>query len=129
MRGLLWFLGAAVASIGVAAVVKKRRDARKLAEEFLAALRAGQAEVVQDHPEIGGGHRMRLITGSLSGAKFVLLMKTDKNDAVRRYGLVWRGHGATNLTWNPLKGDDGAALHEAYSLLVHLCGKGASAPD
>lgn len=129
MRGLLWLLGAAAASVGAAALLKKRSDAKKLAEEFLAAVKDGRAEGVHDHPEIGGGRRMRLLAGFIDKRRFVLLMQTDKNDAVRRYGLVWKGRGLAKAVWNPLKGDDGDALHEAYALLVRHCGKGADAPN
>lgn len=128
MRAFWWLIGAA-ASIGAAALLKKRHDGKQLADLFLAAVREGRIEGVGDHPQIAAGQRLRLIAGFAEGKRFVLLMQTDKNDAVRKYGLVWKTRGLVKTTWNPLKADANPPLHEAYSLLVRLCNKGADAPN
>lgn len=133
MRAFIWLIGAAAASIGAALLLKKKqgKDADQLGSEFLAAVREGRVKDVHDHPEVGGGQRIRVIAGYIDVKEqgFVLLMRTDKNDAERKYGLVWKTRGVAKVVWNPLKNDANPPLHEAYTILCRMCSKGANAPN
>jgi hypothetical protein len=121
VRLIYWILGAAASSIAGAAVLARQRE-RKIAADFLAAVREGRIEEIVDKPTVDAAGRGGVIVGLADGSAFELTMRADRHGVARAFVLHWLGRDRVSGTHHVLKGGAHvAALAEAYERLAKLC--------
>lgn len=116
MRAIFWILGA-VAGLAGGAIALERRSKRRVADGFLAALRAGQLVFEAYQPAIvGKGYRAELFRGTAAGRPFAFIAQTDVSATKWSYALAW-GDDRMTASWNPVSGEADHPFSQAYVIL------------
>lgn len=116
MRVIFWILGAAAALAG-GAVALERRSRRRIADDFLAALRDGRLAFEAYQPAIvGKGTRAELFRGTAAGRPFAFIAQTDASATKWSYALAW-GDDRMTASWNPVSGEADHPFSQAYVIL------------